>query len=309
MRTAPTLPLACAIGLFTLTSCPGTESQAGGPNPGDEDGPLAVFVVNYPLAYFAERIGGELVTVEFPAPADLDPAFWSPTPDVIGEYQAADLILLNGAGYASWISHASLPDSRLVDTSAAFESELIPVEDAVTHGHGPAGEHSHEGSAFTTWLDPQLAVQQARAIHAALKAKLPENEKALSDGFQRLEADLRELDGRLGTIFAGKSGLPLLGSHPVYQYLRRRYELNLKSLHWEPDEAPDEPMWAELAALRQEHPAALMLWEGEPLPATRERLAEMGVTCVVFDPAGNVPDDGDLLDVMKANAARLEAAL
>ena len=31
-------------------------------------GTLSVYVVNYPLKYFAERIGGERVEVHFPAP-------------------------------------------------------------------------------------------------------------------------------------------------------------------------------------------------------------------------------------------------
>ena len=41
-------------------------------------GPLTVYAVNYPLAYFAERIGGDDVVVHFPVPAGDDPAFWSP---------------------------------------------------------------------------------------------------------------------------------------------------------------------------------------------------------------------------------------
>jgi len=32
------------------------------------------------------------------------------------------------------------------------------------HTHGPEGEHAHENLASTTWLDPILAVEQARAI-------------------------------------------------------------------------------------------------------------------------------------------------
>ena len=34
---------------------------------------LTVYTVNYPLQYFAERIGGEYVEVIFPAPGDEDP--------------------------------------------------------------------------------------------------------------------------------------------------------------------------------------------------------------------------------------------
>jgi zinc transport system substrate-binding protein len=39
-------------------------------------GQLTVITVNYPLAYFAERILGDAGRVSFPAPADVDPAYW-----------------------------------------------------------------------------------------------------------------------------------------------------------------------------------------------------------------------------------------
>ena len=56
----------------------------------DADSPLSVYVVNYPLQYFAERIGGPDVRVVFPAPADGDPAFWKPLPEQIAAYQKRD---------------------------------------------------------------------------------------------------------------------------------------------------------------------------------------------------------------------------
>ena len=111
-----------------------------------------IFAVNYPLAYFAERIAGDTVEVVFPAPEDVDPAMWVPDVDTVAAFQRADLVLLNGAGYAAWIQRVTLSQSRLVDTSAAFADRLIPVKNDVTHSHGPAGDHSHAGKAFTTWL-------------------------------------------------------------------------------------------------------------------------------------------------------------
>ncbi len=62
------------------------------------DTKLQIYTVNYPLAYFAERIAGDLAEIRFPAPPDVDPAFWMPGTDTIAAYQAADRILLNGAG-------------------------------------------------------------------------------------------------------------------------------------------------------------------------------------------------------------------
>jgi zinc transport system substrate-binding protein len=128
------------------------------------DRPLEIITVNYPLAYFAERILGEHGNVSFPAPAGVDPAYWSPEPEIIAEYQQADLILLNGAGYAAWTANATLPRSRLVNTTAALTDQLIPVQSTVTHTHGPSGDHSHGDTAFTTWLDPGIAIEQARAV-------------------------------------------------------------------------------------------------------------------------------------------------
>ena len=52
-----------------------------------------------------------------------------------------------------------------------------------------------------------------------------------------------------------------------------------------------------------------MLWEAEPLPEVAERLRAMGIESIVFDPAGNLPASGDFLEVMTANAEKLEARL
>ncbi len=67
--------------------------------------------------------------------------------------------------------------------------------------------------------------------------------------------------------------------------------------------------WAELADLRKNHPATVMLWEGKPSQSIIERLQQNGVTSVVFNPCGNRPDEGDWLSVMTANVKRLNTAV
>ena len=275
---------------------------------GAEGSTLLVYTVSYPLAYFAERIGGDRVRVEFPAPPDVDPAFWSPDPETVAAYQRADLILLNGAGYASWTDRVSLPSSRLVVTAAGMADRYVVVEDAVTHSHGPAGEHAHGTIAFTTWLDPTMAVEQARAIRDAFARARPQHEEAFDEGFAELERDLLDLDGRLSEIVSADSARALLASHPVYQYLAARYCMEMRSVHFEPDKVPSPAMWRDLRGILEEHPARWMLWEAEPLPATASQLRELGVESVVFSPAGNSPDDGDYLSVMEANVRRLATA-
>ena len=268
---------------------------------------LVIFTVNYPLAHFSERIGGDLVEVVFPAPADEDPAFWSPNAETIAAYQGADLILLNGAGYAKWVDRATLPTSKIVDTSAAFADRLVPLAGTTTHSHGPEGEHEHGGYAFTTWLDPVLAARQARAVADSLSSLRPDKTDDIQSRLGLLEADILGLDQHLEAAAGAIGETPLLFSHPVYQYLIRRFELNGLEVHWEPDEAPDGEAWDHLEELLESHPAKWMLWEGEPLEATVAGLNELGVSSVVFDPCGNRPEAGDYLSVMETNADALEA--
>jgi zinc transport system substrate-binding protein len=267
---------------------------------------MVVYTVNYPLAYFAERIGGESVSVHFPAPEHVDPAFWKPDPEIIAAYQSADLILLNGAGYAGWIAQASLPRRKLVDTSRSFRDAYLPGEETPVHQHGPAGEHAHGQIAFTTWLDPEQAIAQARAIEAAFVKHRPEDELAFARHADALVADLEQLDRDLATAFAAIEGEPLLASHPVYSYLARRYRLDLRSLTWEPNVDPGEADWQALDALLAERTARWMLWEAEPLEATRKKLEARGIAGLVFEVANNRPAGGDFLSAMRANLETLD---
>ena len=271
-------------------------------------GPLRVWVVNHPLEYLAGRVGGAAVEVVFPTPPDIDPATWSPEPEVILAYQQADLIALNGAGYASWVDRASLPKSRLIDTSAGLRDRLLPIESNVIHSHGPTGEHSHGELASTLWLDPSLAAGQARALEDAFGRFRPGQREHFRRNRERLLADLAALDVQLEHAAELLGGRPILYSHPVYQYLQERYSLNGRALHWEPDAAPDETMWRELEDELVHHPARLMLWEGEPLDEVKRRLASLGVESVLFDPAGGRRGDGSWLETMHANAERLAGA-
>ncbi len=264
---------------------------------------LVVYAVNYPLQYFAQRIAGEHAEVVLPVPADVDPAFWRPDAATIGRFQRADLILLNGAGYAKWINRVSLPRRKLVDTSASFRDRFIDTEERATHSHGREGAHSHAGTAFTTWLDFSQAVEQAGAVRDALSRLMPELSDTFADNFLALERDLLDLDARLTAIVSQGPGKPLIASHPVYQYLARRYSLKLASVTWEPDALPPETEWQVLAELREGHAAAWILWEGNPTSEIRRRLRQLAIRSTVFDPCGNRPEEGDFLSIMSDNIA------
>lgn len=269
---------------------------------------FTVYTVNYPLQYFTERIAGDTVKVVFPVPEGEDPAFWRPDAETIAAYQQADLIVLNGAGYAQWVQQATLPRSRTIDTSAIFKEQYIRMDDVVTHTHGPIGEHAHEGIAFTTWLNMSFAAEQAKAIADALIDKLPEHRTQFMKNYTALRSDLLKLDEEIKIIVTPAQDLPLVASHPVYQYFARRYGLNIVSVHWEPDDIPTTEQQAEINMILKDHPVEWMLWEGYPRKETVDMLEEKGIGRLVFQPCGNKVSDGDFLTVMRQNAVNLKEA-
>lgn len=268
-----------------------------------------VFVVNYPLEFCAQRIAGDLVPIHFPVPPDVDPAFWMPSDEEIADLQAADLVLLNGASYEKWLERISLPSDRLVDTSKSFAASYLELPVTVTHSHGEAGAHSHAGTDFNTWLDPLQLAAQARAVLDALTEFAPEHGAVFTANAAALFEDLAALDeafGELGLELDDLGERALLASHPVYGYLARRYEWNLRAVLWEPDEMPPAPAWGKLAHLLEFQLAQWMIYEDQPLDQIRDRLREdHGVEIVVLRPCGNRPPEGDYLTEMRAGIERL----
>ncbi len=301
-NTMATSAMRTLVVALMLSSCAERESR---PAETAVDKPV-VYVVNYPLLYLTERIAGDEVEVHFPAPPDDDPAYWQPDAEQIAAYQSADLIVLNGASYEKWVAMASLPSSKMVDTSASFSDALIHIEEATTHSHGPTAAHTHTGIAFTTWLDFQQAIAQAQAIHDRLARLRPEKAEQLSANFSVLKNDLNELDAQMMTLAEKIGDEPLVVSHHVYQYWIRRYGLNVKAVMWEPEVVPDDEAMHDLKMLLADHPARLMIWNGAPDARSVRLLEAIGVQSVVFNPCGNVPDQGDFLSVMRQNIGHLD---
>ncbi len=271
--------------------------------------PLKVYAVNAPLADFAARLGGARAEAVFPVPAGRDPAFWRPPLPLIAEFQAADLILLNGAGFAAWTQKVSLPRARVVDTSRGFADRYIETE-GVTHSHGSEGAHSHAAVASYTWLDFGQAAEQARAVAAALTRRAPDAEAEIAGRLDALTADLSALDARARAIGEALRGVRVIASHPRYQYFARAYGVEMASLDWEAGEAPTEAQWRAFDHLREGAARALMVWEVEPAPEASAALAGRGVAGAVFDPgAASDAQSRSFTDRMSANLDALEAAV
>ncbi len=263
-----------------------------------------IVAVNHPLAYFAKRLAGDAAEVVYPVPEGRDPSFWRPGIADIAAIQQADLIVLNGAGFADWVKKASLPRSRIVDTSRGFAGEFIAT-DTVTHSHGADGAHSHTGTASYTWMDFSLAERQAEALSISLKRMLPEAD--VDPVLDALRNDLQALHDRATEIAARLEGQTLIASHPRYQYFARAYGLDIRSVSWDAGAAPDPAQIDELTGLVQDTGATIFLWEAAPPEDARTAVTETGLRDVIFPPLAVPGPSGDFVADMNAALDRLAA--
>ncbi len=125
----------------------------------------------------------------------------------------------------------------------------------------------------------------------------------------RLEKELTQLDSRLAEVFSRLDNQPVLFSHPVYQYLQRHYNINGKSVHWEPEQELTTSAWIAMQQIIFTHSATVMIWEDDPLLSTAQRLSDVGITSVHFHTVANRPEQGDYLSVMRANMKRIATHL
>jgi zinc transport system substrate-binding protein len=124
--------------------------------------------------------------------------------------------------------------------------------------------------------------------------------------YTALEKDLLALDTDMKTVAEKIKDVPLVVSHPVYQYWARGYGLNVQSVHWEPDEVPTDQQWQEFKSMMKDHPSKWMIWEGEPMTKTIDALKAMQLQSVTFDPCGAGPSEKDFLHSMQKNIKCLD---
>lgn len=260
---------------------------------------LDVRTTSFPADWLVRAIGGEQVEVTRILPAGEDAPFHQPDPEVIASLADADLIVANGAGFEAWMATATLPAGKVLETAGGVD--LIERE-AVTHSHGADGEHSHAGIDPHTWSDPLAYLQQAKAVHSRLVFLDATHAETYDAGYAQVQQDLTALHEAWAEAWLPAAGRRFAASHPAFEYLARRYEVNLTSFDLDP-EAPATPAqaaavsaWAKAAG-----PEAVFLWEARPTPEAMTSLPN-GLVHVVLDPLEQPGADGRYDPVKQARS-------
>jgi zinc transport system substrate-binding protein len=186
-----------------------------------------------PQEYFAERIGGDLVSVTSMVKAGNSPHTYEPTPQQVADLAQTKLFFTIGMPYERKLREkisGTLKNLKIIDTSDSIE--FIPSEEIHRHNN-ESYHHSQAELDPHIWLDPIRVKTQAKIIFEALsqadsshKTQYWENLNLLLQGLDSLDLSIKEklspYKGREFFIF-----------HPSLGYFCQRYGLAQRAIEIE----------------------------------------------------------------------------
>ena len=119
---AAVVAVLCVVGLF---ACSGTSNNsnaaANDSQSSNESQKVQVVASFYPMADFAQKIGGGHVEVTNLCPAGTEPHEWEPSPSDVKAIEGADVFVYNGADMEGWVS------DTLADSESHVSISIRPI--------------------------------------------------------------------------------------------------------------------------------------------------------------------------------------
>lgn len=219
--------LIAVAGLLPLimTACQNEDS-----NDSADGNNAQIYTTVFPLASFAEQIGGDTVDVESIYPNGVDVHTYEPTQKDMIDYADGDLFIYTTDGFDAVAEN--------IKSSIGEETEFLASAEGITedeivehsHSHGDDGEdhdHAHHETGDShVWLDPVLSQVMAEAIKDKLIELNPEEEALYTDNYEALVSDLEDIDQELQDITEDPKRNSVYLSHESIGYLADRYHFD-----------------------------------------------------------------------------------
>jgi zinc transport system substrate-binding protein len=286
-------------------------------NKQDESGKLTVVGSFYPLAHFAQQVGGDKVTVTNVVPAGVEPHDFEPTPRDIATIQSAKLFLMNGSGLDSWAEKAATSLTTTKTLTMANEISLITTESEADHDHD--AEQADEHAAATDphfWLDPILAKQEVATIKQALIELDPQNAQYYEENARAYNAKLDKLDADYRGQLASCTQREIITTHAAFGYLAKQYSIEVTPIAGlSPEEEPSAKSLAQLSELAKQKSIRYILFETLTSPQLADTLAsEIGAKTLVFNPLEGLTSEeqaagANYISIMNENLITLKTAM
>jgi len=297
-----TVLIAIVVIVVIIMAVSGPRSSA--PSQGDK---IVVTASFYPLAFFAEKIGGDLASVANITPAGAEPHDYEPTTQDLIRIEKSRLVIMNGGGLEAW-------GDSVVENADPKKTKVVIASDGLIKQHMLS-----DGQTLTdphVWLSPKLALKMVDTITNAFVEVDPNNENTYRVNADALKDDLTQLDAAYRSGLAVCKQDSIVTSHAAFGYLADEYGFHQLSITGvSPDAEPSLRQIDNIAKFVQSQGIRYIFFESLVSPKLSQTLAqETGAQTLVLNPLEGLTKEDlaagdDYISVMNANLTNLKIAL
>jgi zinc transport system substrate-binding protein len=305
------ISLAAAAGaLATLSACSTDSTAAGG------TGKFDVVASFYPMAFLAEQIGGDHVSVTSLTEPGQEPHDLEISAKQTAQLQESDAVL-----YLKNLQPSV--DDAVAQSEIKTKIDASSLTSLEKHGNevgGHAAEHDDEhgeeagGEDPHIWLDPVKYAEVAKGVGAAFEKADPDH---AADYKARTAALVKKLDA-LNTEFEtglGNTGTKVfITTHAAFGYLAERYGLTEEAINGlDPESEPSANRVRDLEKMAKADGVTTVFYETLVSDKTAKTIAsDAGLKTDVLDPIEGITAKSrgkDYFAVQEANLKALQSAL
>lgn len=251
----------------------------------------------YPIYEFTKNVGGNRVEVTQLIPFGIEPHDWEPTVKDLQNMQNAELIIINGIGFESWVNDfaSTNTDVIIVDTSKGITNDSLVTQ---------ADPH--------IWLNPVMVQQQIKNIADALMEIDPENREYYNANANSYILRIEQLDQKITNELLQCEKKDFVAFHSAFSYFAAQYGLTQHTI-LESNEPHDEPTSQNLENiinLAKSLDIDVIFTEEAVDTRTSQVIAdEIGGTVLVLSPLEIGDQNTDYIAKMEQNLANLKEGL
>ncbi len=298
-----------ALGLGTLTACSGA-SAAGNTDKFD------VVASFYPMAFLAERIGGDHVHVTSLTQPGQEPHDLEISAQQTARLQESDAVL-----YLKNLQPSV--DDAVAQSEVKTKIDAASLTSLEKHGNevgGHAAEHDdHENEELSgldphIWLDPVRYAQVAEGVGKAFEKADPDHAADYKTNTAALVKQLDALNTEFRDGLADTKSKVFVTTHAAFGYLAERYGLTEEAINGlDPESEPSAARVKELEKMAKADGVTTVFYETLVSDKTAKTIAsDAGLKTDVLDPIEGITDKSrgkDYFSVQQANLKALQTAL
>lgn len=284
------------------------------------DDQIQVYTTVYPLQYFTERIGGDLVSVKSIYPPGSDEHTFDPTQKDMMALADADLFFYIGLGLEGFVENAEKTlrneHVQMIATADAITEDMLVTNNEDDHHHDEDGHHHHGEMDPHVWISPILSDALAYSIKESLIDASPENKAFFEQNFEALRDELLLLDRQFIEMASEAPTKTFFVSHAAFGYLADTYgfeQIAVAGLN-----SQSEPSQKELAQLveyaKAQNIKYVLFEQNVSSKLTDVIRKEIGAESLILHNLGvltneDIENHEDYFSLMKYNLNTLEKAL